>query len=236
MSSDVDRARSFYGELLGWSADEPNPDFGGYTNLTLDGGKVAGLMANTTGEADFWSVYLRADDAAKAIRLATEHGGTSFMDAQPVGDLGAMGMLADPSGASIGVWQPGTHTGIESAGVPGAPAWFELHTRAYDAVLPWYRDVFGWDVHTMADEPGFRYSTLGAGDEQAAGVMDAAIWGDGPSLWTVYFQVAEADASFATALSLGATEVLPVEDTPYGRLAELLDPMGARFKLQQPTS
>ena len=234
MSSDTDRARSFYADLLGWTAEAPNEAFGGYASFTLDGGKVAGLMANTTGEPDFWTVYLRVDDAEKTIRLATEHGGVSFMDAQPVGSLGVMGMLADPSGASIGLWQPGEHTGIERSGVAGAPAWFELHTRGYDDVLPWYRDVFGWDVSTMADEPGFRYSTLGSGESQAAGVMDASIFGDGPSLWTVYFQVDDADAAFARALSLGATEVLPVEDTPYGRLAELLDPTGARFKLQQP--
>ena len=52
-----------------------------------------------------------------------------------------------------------------------------------------------------------------------------------PSLWTVYFRTADADADVAKAVELGATVVEPTEDTPYGRLAGLNDPTGAYFKL-----
>src|SRR5688572_16752429 len=66
MSSDVDKSKAFYGELFGWTADEPNPDFGGYTNLRKDGEQVAGLMtAQEAGVADVWCVYLAVEDAAK---------------------------------------------------------------------------------------------------------------------------------------------------------------------------
>ena len=37
MSSDTDKSRAFYGELFGWTADEPNEEFGGYINFRLDG-------------------------------------------------------------------------------------------------------------------------------------------------------------------------------------------------------
>ena len=47
---------------------------------------------------------------------------------------------------------------------PGAPAWFELHTRDYDTSVQFYKDVFGWDAKTMSDTPDFRYTTLGEGD------------------------------------------------------------------------
>src|SRR5690606_4994048 len=37
MTSDTDRARAFYGELLGWECEDANPEFGGYANFRHDG-------------------------------------------------------------------------------------------------------------------------------------------------------------------------------------------------------
>jgi predicted enzyme related to lactoylglutathione lyase len=150
-----------------------------------------------------------------------------------VGELGSMGVVTDAGGAAIGMWQPGTHPGIQRIAEPGTPAWFELMTREYDASVAFYRDVFGWDTHVAGDTPEFRYTTLGEGDSMAAGIMDAAAFlPDGvPSHWSVYFSVADADASIATAIGLGGAVVQPPENTPYGRLATLTDPTGAYFKL-----
>ena len=44
MTSDPDRTRAFYTALFGWTFDEPDPDFGGYTNANLPGGRSAGMM------------------------------------------------------------------------------------------------------------------------------------------------------------------------------------------------
>lgn len=52
-----------------------------------------------------------------------------------VGDLGTMGFFIDPCGAFVGEWQFGTCKGFGVPDVPGAPAWFELHSRDYAAVL-----------------------------------------------------------------------------------------------------
>jgi hypothetical protein len=150
-----------------------------------------------------------------------------------VGEMGTMLVLTDPSGAAIGAWQPGTHKGFGVVDEPGAPAWFELHTRDHAAAVAFYEKVFGWDTHPVSDTDDFRYTTLGEGDDQAAGIMDAsAFLPEGvPSLWAVYFRTADADADIAKAVELGATVVEPAEDTPYGRLAGLNDPTGAYFKL-----
>jgi len=151
-------------------------------------------------------------------------------------DLGTMAMVADVGGAAIGIWQPGLHQGFGILGEPGTPSWFELHTRDHDASVQFYRDVFGWDTHAVGDTPEFRYTTLGEAGCQLAGIMDAASFlPEGvPATWSVYFGVADADAALATIAGLGGSVVQPAEDTPYGRLAEAADPMGARFKLVQP--
>lgn len=234
MSSDPAKSRAFYGGLFGWTADEPNPEFGGYTNFQLGDDMVAGLMQSVPGEgpSDIWSVYLHTDDAKATVDAAKEAGAAVYVDAMPVGDLGTMAVLADPGGASIGMWQPGEHRGGVVA-TAGAPCHFELHTRAYDAVLPFYADVFGWTITTAADEPGFRYSTFDVADGENAGVMDASVFpDDAPLGWNIYFAVDDMDAAVAKVVELGGTVVIPPETTPYGILAAAVDSNGALFKLR----
>jgi predicted enzyme related to lactoylglutathione lyase len=144
-----------------------------------------------------------------------------------------MAYATDPGGAGIGIWQPGTHQGFGVLGEPGTPAWFELHTRDYDAAVAFYRDAFGWDTHVASDTEEFRYTTLGTGEDQLAGIMDAsAFLPEGArGQWSIYFAAEDTDVALATIVDLGGSVVMPAEDTPYGRLATAADPTGAGFKL-----
>ncbi|MDQ1516185.1 MAG: uncharacterized protein QOE80_2015 [Actinomycetota bacterium] len=236
-TSDPDKSRPFYAELLGWTAEAPNEAFGGYFNFTKDGVLVAGGMRND-GEAgipDHWNVYLAVEDAEATVATATAHGGGVIVPPMAVADLGTMAVITDAGGAAIGLWQPGTHKGIGIIAEPGAPAWFELHTRDYDASVEFYKDVFGWDAHTMSDTPEFRYTTLGEGEGALAGLMDSTgFLPEGvPAHWAVYLRVADTDAAVKTAVDLGGAVIMPAEDTPYGRIALVSDPTGAQFRLVQ---
>jgi predicted enzyme related to lactoylglutathione lyase len=236
MSSDVERARAFYGELFGWDCAEPNEEFGGYANFTKDGDLMGGISP-TMEEAmpDVWSIYLEVADAEATVKAAADRGMAVIAPAMALMDLGSMAVVTDPGGAAIGMWQPGTHTGFGRWMEDGTPGWFELHTRAYDEVLPFYREVFGWETRTEGDEPDFRYTTEAQGEVTYAGVMDASgFLPEGvPSNWSVYFHVDDCDAAIAKLVELGGTVVMPAEDTPYGRLATVTDPMGAMFRLHQ---
>jgi uncharacterized protein len=235
-SSDIDKSCDFYAALLGWTHESAGEDYGGYVRFAKDGQPVAGGMQNdpSFGMSDGWSIYLAVADAEATTAAATAAGGSVIVPPMPIPELGSMGLLADPTGASIGIWQAAPFQGFGVLAEPGAPSWFELHTRGYDAALDFYRTVFGWDVHVAADEPGFRYSTLDEGEDGKAGVMDASgfLAEGAPSQWFVYFAVEDADKTIAQAEDLGASVVVPAEDTPYGRLATLADPTGAVFRLQ----
>ena len=176
MSSDTDRSRAFYGQVFGWQAEDPNPEFGGYFNFTKNGVRIAGCMAKQPGVdvPDVWSVHLATDDAEKTVEAAAERGGQVLVTPMQVGDLGTMSVVADPTGAIVGAWQPGLHKGFGIVREAGTPSWFELTTRDYAAALDFYRDVFRWDTRVESDTDEFRYTTLVDGDEQLAGVMDAS--------------------------------------------------------------
>ena len=238
-TDDAAASHAFYAGLFGWTVDVAE-EFGGYGTFHRDGVPVAGVMGNPEPghPANFWSVYLRVDDIAATMAAAQQAGAQPVLAPMPVGDLGQMAVIADPGGAATGLWQVGSFAGMGVLDEDDAPTWFELHTMGYDAVLPFYRDVFGWEITTESDVPEFRYSTLGQGEAGLAGVMDDAVHAPegSPSYWAVYIQVADADATAAKAVELGGTVEMQPEDTPYGRLAVLVDPTGSRLHLLQPAT
>ena len=78
-TSDPDKSRAFYGELLGWTSEDAGEEFGHYINFAKDGLGVAGGMKNDvqSGTPDGWSVYLATDDAQKTADAAGTNGGQS---------------------------------------------------------------------------------------------------------------------------------------------------------------
>ena len=236
-TSDPDGAQAFYEKLFGWTAEDSGPEYGGYVTFQLDGKPVAGCMRNdgTTGAINSWSVYLESRDAEDTMSMAEANGGHVEIEPMQVGDLGQMAFVTDPGGALIGIWQPGTHHGIAVRGETGAPVWFELLTKHYEASIRFYQAVFGWATETMSDTDEFRYTTLGKGEDALAGIMDASgFLGDAPSAWSVYIDVEDTDATVRRAEEAGGAILIAPEDSPYGRIAELQDPSGARFKVMGP--
>jgi len=240
-TSDVEGSRKFYGDLFGWEAQEPSPEFGGYFMFTRDGVPTAGAMGGSMGDmpaTDTWKIYLQTDDVAKAVEAAEAEGAQLVSPVMPVADLGSQAVLVDPTGAEFGAWQPGTFPGFTVLNETGAPSWFELHTRDHSTAVAFYRSVFGWDTSAVGDSDEFRYTVMrnpGA-EGELAGIMDASgFLPEGvPAHWSVYWEVDDVDATVAKVKALGGSVVMDAVDTPYGRLATVTDPAGAQFKLRRP--
>ena len=238
LTSDPEKAMAFYAEVFGWTYEIGDVEkYGGYITASKDGRSVAGIMKNdgTSGSPDTWNTYLRVEDIAASTDAAVSGGGQVLMAPMVVPEQGQMAMIMDASGAAVGLWQFGGHTGYQLHGEPGSAVWHELLTRDYPAAVKFYQDVLGWDTDVMSDTPEFRYTTLGAADDAKAGIMDAAgFLPEGtPANWQVYLGAADADAAVATAVSVGATVMEPTSDTPFGRVALLADPTGAVFRIHQ---
>ena len=237
LSSDYDKSKAFYGGLFGWTFDEAGEDFGGYVTFSSDGKSVAGMAHNQveTGLPDLWSTYIATADAEASVAAATAAGAVVHMPAMAVGDVGKMAMLGDPAGGAFGLWQAGTHTGFNRYNEPGSVTWDEYHSKDFAASTQFYATVFGWAWDVTSDTDDFRYNTATVNGERVAGMMDSSKFlpAEVPSMWTVYFSVANADDAVAKAIELGGAVRMPAEDTPFGRIADMVDSTGAGFKLHQ---
>jgi predicted enzyme related to lactoylglutathione lyase len=183
-----------------------------------------------------WKIYLAMPDIDAAVAAVAAAGGSVVAPPMPVADLGVQSIIIDPTGANLGIWQPGTHPGFTELNEHGAPSWFELQTADQPAALAFYHSAFGWDFEAVTSPPGLDYSVAldPSGEGWMAGVMDASSFmGDGPAQWAIYWEVDDVDATVAAASAAGGDVVQEPEDTPYGVLAGLTDPAGALFKLRR---
>lgn len=103
---DVGRAKEFYGSLFGWKlVDEPMPGGGTYTMIQVGEGTGGGMYASGEGPPA-WLAYVAVDDLDVATRRARETGAKICVDCQPIGQYGRITVFTDPTGATLGMWQP----------------------------------------------------------------------------------------------------------------------------------
>lgn len=235
---DLPGAIAFYRELLGWEFTEPDPEMGDYANASREGALVAGIMPIMVGgQPSTWTSYFATDDAERTLTQVTEHGGSVVSGPHDAADLGRMAHATDPTGASFGLWQAGTHPGFGLTEEPGSPGWFELCSRDHHRANSFYAALFDYDVEQVGDGNTFDYTVLQQGGAMIAGTTALpAEAPDASSYWLPYFLVDDTDATAATTTRLGGSVLRPPEDSPHGRLAVLKDPFGAELAVIEMTS
>jgi uncharacterized protein len=239
LTSDAGRARDFYNEILGWSAGEASEQFGGYFMFLQDGVPMAGCMQYAAGAPgmegpDQWGVYLSSTDTKATVEKAIAGGGSLRVGPMDIEELGTEAIVADSAGARVGAWQANQFPGLTVFDQPGAPVWFRLLTRDYAGAVTFYEDVFGWQTRVASDTPQYRSTVLTAGGEDFAGILAASegeLAAGEQGRWDVFVRVADVDSALEGVVRLGGTVLRAAADTPFGRIAEAADPMGARFNL-----
>ena len=105
-TTDVARAKSFYGELFDWKLrDVPMPD-GAYTLIEVGEGTGGGLMKHPIpGAPSTWLAYVLVDDVKVATAKAKSLGAAILEDVTEVPGMGWFSLISDPTGAALGLWQ-----------------------------------------------------------------------------------------------------------------------------------
>ncbi|WP_175409861.1 VOC family protein [Streptomyces sp. TRM64462] len=237
MFTDLEGAKRFYGDVLGWTFGEAATEYGNYTQAYADGKAVAAVVPPMPGQEgeepqSAWCLYFASPDVEATARKVRDSGGQLLMEPMRVGDFGSMLLAREPSGTVFGVWQAGAHEGFEARAVPGAYCWAEVYTRDADKADAFFREVFSFGAKKMADAPiDFKIFDLGAEPVLGRMKMDENFPPDMPPYINVYFTVADCDAAITRATDRGAKLLFGPMDSPFGRFAALIDPQGAPFSL-----
>ncbi|MFF9607117.1 VOC family protein [Streptomyces sp. NPDC014684] len=234
MFGDLERARTFYGEVLGWTFGESSPSYGNYTQAYADDQAVAAVVPPMPGQEGQpqWCLYFASPDAAATAERIRDNGGEVLMEPMRVGEFGTMCLAREPSGAVFGVWQAGSHEGFDVTAVPGAYCWAEVFTRDPERTDAFLTAVFPYRAKRIADD-AIDFRTFDLGEETVLGRMRMTddFPPEVPSYINVYWTVADCDAAVARAVDLGAVLHFGPMTSPFGRFASLSDPQGANFSV-----
>lgn len=105
-TTDVEAAKRFYAETLGWEFEAfPLPD-GPYWVAKAGERIVAGICGMEAGAipeaAPYWFAFVEVDDVDARIASALANGGTLVQPPEDVPNVGRVAVLRDPTGAAIG--------------------------------------------------------------------------------------------------------------------------------------
>ena len=238
MTTDVARAKEFYGQLFGWELK--SVDMGSdckYDMIHAAGSDIGGMVPLDTGEGQtsHWIAYAAVDSLDEAVRLADANGGKTHVPPTEIPGIGRFAIISGPEG--------GTISPFESAHAEAAPeqawpvpqghfCWEELLTRDPGASRDFYPKIFGWETRDMDMGPMGTYTTLNRGDVGVGGMMRMPDDVPAPSHWLGYVHVEDVDATASRVTELGGQLIKQPDDIPnVGRFAICVDPTGAPFAL-----
>ena len=115
----------------------------------------------------------------------------------------------------------------------GTPSWFDLMSPDLVGARAFYKALFGWDYFINGPEMAHYTLALKHG-QPAAGIgprpPDAAV----PSVWSVYFDTKDIQASLDAVVANGGSVMFgPHKVGETGHMAMAFDPTGAAFGLWQ---
>jgi predicted enzyme related to lactoylglutathione lyase len=106
MSTDVGKAKTFYGKLFDWKLEDMPMGDMIYTMIKVGDGTGGGLMKNPMpGAPSTWVAYVDVDNLKAATAKAKSLGATLVKDVTEVKGRGSFTIITDPTGAMLGLWE-----------------------------------------------------------------------------------------------------------------------------------
>ncbi len=233
---DAEASRAFYHAVFGWEYDIGDPEFGGYTTARLGKRSTVGIVGNQPDGPQLpaaWGLYFATNNIDADVARAVSAGAKVLYPTMMVGEFGGMATCEDPAGATFSFWQAGQHLGAGVTNEPGSMAWHELYTPNAKQARDFYTNILGASADPMPG--GMEYYVLKHGEQMLAGIMQIdPAWGGLQPQWITYFAVANVDETVAIVTKLGGKIMGNIDNSPFGRIAALMDPHGATFKIVEP--
>ena len=232
MTTNVEAAKGFYGELFNWRFEDSGMPDVQYWLVKQGETSLAGLMA-LPAEAPavtYWSSYVSVPDVDAAAAKATALGGQLCFGPTDIPGAGRAALVADREGAMINLFHDAKGDPETNGAMPGpfTFCWETLSTRDIAAASAFYTEVAGW---TKGEFNGM--TTLVAASGPVAdlqGVPEGV-----PPNWLTFVSVPSLTERRETAVRLGATVLMPEIAVPgIGLIGVIQDPTGGVIGLFEP--
>ncbi len=108
LTRDIERARVFYNEVIGWSVSAfPSADGLPAIVFTASGAPVGGARQLPVSATDpsSWLPYVAVADVRESLERAVSLGAATQRDVTELPGMGRFAVLADPLGATLGIWR-----------------------------------------------------------------------------------------------------------------------------------
>ncbi len=104
-TSNLESAKSFYTQLLGWKLKDSHTTGMVYHEITLDGERGIGGMFQMTSEfgdmPSHWTAYVAVEDVDAKAKQVKELGGTIRVPPTDIPNVGRFCVINDPTGATL---------------------------------------------------------------------------------------------------------------------------------------
>jgi len=240
LTTDLPAAESFYGKVVGWTAqDASTPQFA-YRVFSSDEAPVAGLMelpldGQKKGATPRWVGYVAVRDIDATVARLKALGGTVYVPPTD-SNIGRIAVVADPQTATlalVGGLTYATAAPIEP-GACGRVGWHELLASEGKAAFGFYSAVFGWEKPPAEQALLESYQLFAAGGRMLGGMFTKFAAAPVP-FWLYYFDVADLDSAIDQVKAGGGRVAQgPIELWDGHWAARCIDPQGAMFAVQGP--
>lgn len=242
MSPDVDAAKAFYSDVVGWAITDSGMPGMDYLMLNVGDQAIGGMMgldddSSTAGAQPGWIGYVAVDDVDASAKKVLQAGGAVLVEPQDIPGVGRFANVTDPHGAVLALFKGNLDEEPPSPapGTPGTVGWHELYADKLDSAWAFYAELFGWTKDEAIDMgPQGSYQLFATGDSAVGGMM--ARPPDRPvAFWQYYFNVAEIDTAIERVKSGGGQVTNGPMQVPGGSwIINGLDPQGMAFALVAP--
>ena len=109
-AADPEQAKSFYGDVFGWTFQDVPLGDGTYTlYMTGEGGIGGGIWNPPDGMPRQVINYVNVEDLEPIRQKAVKAGGTVVLPEQEIPGIGWFSLIADPDGNVFGAWKQNPH-------------------------------------------------------------------------------------------------------------------------------
>ena len=110
-TTDVGKAKDFYGKVFGWQFKEIKTDDMTYTMIKSQKGtqEFAGIWQIPSDQQEHipphWMAYILVENVQDTLAESMKHGAKEMKGVTHVGDMGKFAIICDPTGAHIALWE-----------------------------------------------------------------------------------------------------------------------------------